>query len=73
MAEEFLNVSKIGALVQEVGGESVAQAVRADVVDVGALADVFVDHAADAAGRDAAPAAMEEYRLMITLGFGTFV
>jgi hypothetical protein len=53
VAEEFLNVAEVGAAVEEVRGEAVAQGVGADVVDAGADFDVLVDHAADRARGDA--------------------
>ena len=52
MAEEFLDVAEVGTGIEQVRRESVTQAVRRDGVDVGALLDVLVDHAADRAGRD---------------------
>lgn len=49
VAEEFLNVAKVGARVEQMRREGVPQAVRRDVMNVCALLDVFVDHPADAA------------------------
>lgn len=47
VAEEFLDVAKVGSLIEQVRRERVPQAVGRDVVDVGTELDVFVDHAAD--------------------------
>ena len=67
VAEEFLDVAEVGALIEQVRGECVAQAVRRDVVDVGALLDVFVDHPADAAGGDPRALVIKETGLLVTL------
>src|SRR5687768_18413055 len=55
VAEELLYVAEVGAAVEEVRGEGVAQGVRADVVDARADLDVLVHHAADRARGDARP------------------
>ena len=47
VAEEFLDVAEVGALVEEMRCKRMPQRMWRDVVDVGALFDVFVDHAAD--------------------------
>ena len=52
MAEEFLNVAEVGALVEQVRSEGMTQAVRRDIVNICALFDVFIDHATDAACSD---------------------
>ena len=70
MAEEFLNVAEVGAPVEEVGGEGVAETVGRDVVDVSAELDVLIYHAADGAGRDAGALIIEEHGLRIACGFG---
>src|SRR5262249_24281317 len=43
-----------------------AEAVRGNVVNVGALFDVFIDHSADAARCQTAASAMEKHRLILT-------
>src|SRR5919107_180118 len=70
VAEEFLDVAEVGAAVEEVRGEGVAQGVRADVVDARADFDVLVHHAADRARGDARALVVEEDGLRVPLGGG---
>ena len=51
MAEEFLDVAEVGALIEQVRRERMPQAVRRDVVDVGTKLYVFVDQPANTASR----------------------
>lgn len=53
VAEEFLDGAEVGAVGQEMGGESVAQGVRMQVPVHVDKADVFFDDAADGALREA--------------------
>lgn len=73
VAEEFLDVAEVGTASQQVRSERMSKRVRRDVVNVGASSNVFVDHAANGAGGYAAAAAMQEYRLFITLRGRAFV
>ena len=50
VAEELLDGAEVGAVLQQVGGEGVAEGVGADVVLGAGGEDVAVDDAADAAG-----------------------
>ena len=56
MAEEFLDVAEVGSLIEQVRRERVPQAVWRNIVNIGAQLDVFIDEAADRAGRDASAA-----------------
>ena len=70
VAEEFLDVAEIGPLIEEVRGESVPQRMGRDVVDVGALFDVFVDHSSDRTRGDTRSLVVQEYCLRIAHRFG---
>ena len=59
MAEQLLDGAQVGAAVEEVGGEGVAQRVR-----VGGRVGPPVEQPADVAGREAPAAAVEEHRLV---------
>ena len=56
VAEEGLNAAEIGAGVEHVGGEGVAQFVGADVKGDGGVAEVFFEEVTDGDGGDAAAA-----------------
>ena len=68
VAEEFLYVAQVGAAVQEVRGERVAQGVRADVVYPGSLLYVLVNHAPDRARGDARALVVQEEGVRFPLG-----
>ncbi len=53
MAEQFLNGSKIGAIVKQVGRKGVPQRVWADAGIKSSLFQILADFASDAARRDA--------------------
>ncbi len=65
VSEKFLNVAQIRARIEQVRGEGMSQAVRRDVVNVGAEFDVFIDHSPDAAGRDARSLIIQENGLLV--------
>ena len=73
VAEEFLDVTEVSTAIQKMCRERVPQAVRRDIVDIGTLNDVFIDHPADTPGGDTAPAAVEKHSLLVTLGRRAFV
>ena len=47
VAEEFLNVAQVGAAVQQMRRERMPERVRRDVVNIGTLLYVFIDHSTD--------------------------
>src|SRR2546425_8859157 len=47
VAEQFLNITKIGAAVQQMRGKRMTQGVRADVVNAGAETNIFFHQPAD--------------------------
>ena len=66
MAKEFLDDAEVGAGVEHVGCEAVAQGVGGDVAASGqGLGGVFVDDALDAAGRQRPAAVVDEEAVVI--------
>src|SRR5688572_24432485 len=65
MAEKFLYVSKVGAMVQQVRGKRMPERMGRDIVDIGTLFDVFIDHPADASCCDAGALVIQENGLVI--------
>lgn len=58
VAEELLDIAEVGSAREQVCSEGMAKRVGRNIMDIGTLGDVFIDHAADAAGGEAASAAM---------------
>lgn len=54
VAEEFLDAAEVCAVVEEVGGEAVAELVRGDAERDGGGAEVFFEDIGDGLGGDAA-------------------
>ena len=67
MAEEFLNVPEIGALIEQVRRKRMPQRVWRDVVNIGALFDVLINHPAYAPSRDPRTLIVQKNGLVVTL------
>src|SRR5215471_9918611 len=66
VAEKFLDGSEVGAIGEEMRGESVAQRMRVEIpIDVG-QARVFFDDAADGTLGEAATGVVEENRFAVS-------
>ena len=52
VAEQFLDVAEVCALIKQVCCKGVPQRMRRYVMNIGALFDVFVDEASDGTGGD---------------------
>ena len=73
VTEEFLNVAEVCAAVEQMRSERVPQAMRRNVVDVGALGYVFVDHPTYGTRSDASSAAVQEDGLFVALSGRAFI
>ncbi len=60
VAEEFLDGAQVGAGLEQVGGEGVAQGVRADAMLSAGAQQMAMDDAADAAGGEGAAAGVQK-------------
>ena len=69
VAEEGLDAAEVGAVVEEVGGEAVAEFVRGDVDGEAGVFPVFVDDVGECLGGDAAAEFAEEERAFVDGGF----
>ena len=60
VAEAFLDAAEVGSVVEEVGGEAVAEFVGADFEADGAVPEVFLEEVIDGAHGEAAAELAEE-------------
>ncbi len=65
VAEEFLDGAQVGAAIEQVGGEGVAQGVRGDVLEDAGLQQPRFEVALDAARRQPAAAMIDKERLLV--------
>ena len=73
VTQKLLYITEICSAIEQVRGERMPQAVRRNVVDVGTLSDVFVDHPANRTRGDPPSAAMQENGLLVAFGRRAFV
>src|SRR5688572_16532937 len=69
MSQQLLDVAQVGAAVEQVCRERMAQRVRADVVHPRTDANVLINHPAHGAGRDARPLIVQKQRLLIAFRY----
>ena len=73
VSEQFLDAAEISSVVQEVGGEAVAEFVRTDFESDAGMAEVFLEEVVDGAHGDAAPEFAEEEWPFMDAGGGAVV
>ena len=71
MAEQFLDAAQVGAVVEQVGGETVAQFVRGDMDWQTGFVPVLFDDVGDRLGGDAPAQLAQEERPLVNTGLET--
>ena len=71
VAEELLDRAKIHSGLQKMGGECVSQCVRVEVVEICSAANRVVELAADGPVTEAAPALVDEERVVLVMDCST--